>query len=71
MRIVISKEGKGFVADPVDKPGMPRVGRGPTMEAALGDFLVGYADVLGVTIEVAGAARKSEQARHKRAERQR
>ena len=67
MRIVISRHGDLFVADPVDKPGMPRVGSGPTPEAALGDFLVGWAHVLGVTIEVDASAEKDEQARRGRA----
>lgn len=69
MKIKISKDrySSGFVADPVDEPGSPPVGRGTTITEALGDFLVHYQAELGVEIEVDESAVAAEQARREAA----
>lgn len=63
MKIRISKQGDSFVADPVDKPGMPAVGRGATIAEALGDFLIHYQKDLGLQIELDESAERAEAAR--------
>lgn len=55
MKIVIYKNGDEFTADP-DTPGQPPVGRGKTMEEALGNFLRAYQRELGVHITVHSSA---------------
>lgn len=52
MKVVIKREGDGFCLDPVDKPGSPYVGRGPTLVEAMGNFLSLYKDELGLKFEV-------------------
>ena len=59
----VSKDGSGFVADPIRRPGSPRVGRGNTLLEALGDFLIGYQTELGVVIEIAPTAQEAENER--------
>lgn len=66
MRVVIKKFGTSFEVDPVDLPGSPGVGRGPTMDAALGSFLRQYQQQLGVEIEVDSSAQQTEKARRYR-----
>jgi hypothetical protein len=56
MKVEVRKEGEGFVAGPVDLPGMPYVGRGATRLEALGAFLVQYQTELGIQIVIEGAA---------------
>lgn len=68
MKIQIRKEnGAIFVVDPVSKPGSPKIGRGVTMEGALGNFLIAYQEELGLEIEVHETALPAEMARRRRA----
>lgn len=52
MKIRVSPEGDGFVADPYEVPGIPYVGRGKTPLEALGQFFSLYRTELGVEIEI-------------------
>lgn len=71
LKVEIRKEGGGFVADPVQLPGSPNVGRGRTMMEAFGSFLQGHQERLGVEILIHPTAKASEQRRRQRAMRHR
>jgi len=63
MKIKITKGADGFVADPLEFPGSPPVGRGQTLGEALGDFLIFYRDRLGIEIEVDSSIDEPERQR--------
>lgn len=66
-RIVIDKEEDGrFVVDEPSRPGSPPVGRGRTMEEALGNWLITNQYGLDIVIDVTEAVEPTEQARRKR-----
>jgi hypothetical protein len=52
MKIRVSPEGDGFIADPYELSGSPCVGRGKTALEALGQFFSLYRDHFGIEIEV-------------------
>ena len=60
MKIQISKEGEGFVADPIEKPGSPMVGRGVSIEDALGNFLINHQNELGLELVLHPSAQPAE-----------
>lgn len=62
MKIEVKKEGDGYVADPIDLPGLPYVGRGKTRLEALGAFLVQYQTEFGVQIVIEGTTIVTDQA---------
>lgn len=68
MKIVMRKRvgSTTFEVDPIEKPGMPKVGRGRTMKEALGDFLINYQDELGIKLELDTSAQRTEQRRRQR-----
>jgi hypothetical protein len=66
MKIVIRERSKGWLEiDPVELPGSPSVGRGNTIEEALGNFLIAYQKELGLDSEVDESAKKAEKKRRK------
>jgi hypothetical protein len=66
MKIVIKSHGEGSIeVDPVELPGMPPVGRGKTIEEALGNFLIAYQKELGLEISVDASAKKAEKKRRR------
>lgn len=66
MKIVIKSHGPGSIeVDPVERSGSPYVGRGKTIEEALGNFLICYQKELGLEIEVDKSAQKAEKKRRK------
>jgi hypothetical protein len=66
MKIRISKTGDTFEVDPFELPGSPYVGRGRTMDAAMGDFMRLYQDRLDLKIEVHESAQPAEMRRRQR-----
>jgi hypothetical protein len=52
MKIRVSPEGDGYIADPYEVSGSPYVGRGKTAAEDLGNFFSLYRDHFGVEIEV-------------------
>lgn len=66
MKIVIRERSKGSLeVDPVELPGACAVGRGKTIEEALGNFLICYQKKLGLDIIVDESAQKAEKKRRK------
>jgi predicted RNase H-like HicB family nuclease len=66
MKIVIRERSKGWLeVDPVELPGACAVGRGNTIEEALGNFLIAYQKELGLDIEVDASAQKAENKRRR------
>jgi hypothetical protein len=66
MKIVIRSHGKNSIeVDPVEKPGACAVGRGKTIEEALGNFLICYQKELGLEITVDESAQKAENKRRR------
>lgn len=63
MRIGIKREYGEVVAEPVDLPGSPPVGRGANIKEALGDFLIHYQEQLGIKIEIDATAEQAERDR--------
>jgi hypothetical protein len=63
MKVKISKRGDRFEVDPVDVPGSAAIGKGNSIDEALGDFLRHYQAELGVQIEVDASAQEAEQQR--------
>lgn len=63
MKVLVRKRGDRFEADPVELPGSPPVGRGGSIEEALGKLLICYQHDLGVEIEVDDTAKADEQRR--------
>lgn len=60
MKVVIRERSKGWLeVDPVEFPGSPAVGRGSTIEEALGNFLICYQKELGLEITVDESAQKA------------
>lgn len=68
---MISYDGKEFTVDEPTSPGMPPVGRGPTIDSALGDWLRNYADSLGIHLHVDLSAMWAELERREAALRKR
>lgn len=64
--IEIRKGDNQFVVDPTNLPGCPILGRGRTLQEALGNFLIAYQKELGLTINVHESAQPAEQARRRR-----
>lgn len=60
MKVNVSEQYGEFIADPVDKSGMPTVGRGKTLLEALGAFLITYQSQLGVVVEIEETAAQAE-----------
>jgi hypothetical protein len=67
VKIVIKDHGCSIEVDPVELPGSPAVGRGRTIEEALGNFLIAYQDKLGLKIEIDESAKAAEILRRERA----
>jgi hypothetical protein len=66
MKVVIKSHGKGQIeVDPVELAGSPTVGRGKTIEEALGNFLISYQKELGLDITVDESAQKAENKRRR------
>ena len=66
MKIVIKSHGRGSIeVDPVELSGSPSVGRGKTIEEALGNFLIAYQKYLGLDIVVDESAQKAENKRRR------
>lgn len=59
------------MADPVNLPGSPPVGKGGSIAEALGDFMIHYQEELGIQIEVDATAQQAELERRKTAINQR
>jgi hypothetical protein len=67
MKVVLKKTGPhSFEADPVDRSGSPRVGRGRTLLEAYGNFLIQYQDELGLKLVVDSSAWDAENRRRKK-----
>jgi hypothetical protein len=62
-KIKVSKPFDEFIVDPVDLPGSPFIGRGESIDKALGDFLWNYAKELGIEIEIEQSAKDGERRR--------
>lgn len=60
MKICTKREYGEFIAEPVDLPGSPLVGKGANIKEALGDFLIHYQEQLGITIDVDATAEQAE-----------
>lgn len=67
IKIEIKKIGNRFCCDPTERPGSPKMGWGPTMDAALGDFLRVYQEELGIEITVHETAVPAETQRRRKA----
>lgn len=66
MNILLAKVHGCFEVRPdPEPPGMYKVGRGITMESALGDFLRNYQEELGVKILVDPTAQEAERLRRR------
>jgi hypothetical protein len=65
-RLVISKEGDGFLVDDPSLLGSPPVGRGKSMDKALGVWLRNNQSRLGIFIDVDPSARAAEETRREK-----
>lgn len=64
MKLVIRSHGpESIEVDPIERPGACAVGRGKTIEEALGNFLICYQKELGLEITVDKTAKKAEKKR--------
>lgn len=64
--LTISKEREVFIVDDVTVPGSPPVGRGRTVNEALGEYLRNNQDRLGIKLVVHDSAMPTEMRRRKR-----
>lgn len=60
MRIVVKREFEEFVANPIDLPGSPPVGKGANIQEALGNFMIHYQEQLGIKIQIDETAEQAE-----------
>lgn len=65
-RLTVSKEGDHFLVDNPLECGTPPVGRGRTIKEAIGDWLHTNQSRLGLSFDVVGAARETEERRRHR-----
>lgn len=61
--VTVLYSGRAFSAEEMRNPGMPPVGRGTTIDAALGDWLRHYACEVGVILRIDESAEPFEMTR--------
>lgn len=64
--VTVLYSGRAFSAEEMRHPGMPPVGRGETIDAALGDWLRHYACEVGVILRIDESAEPFEMTRRLR-----
>lgn len=64
--VTVLYSGRAFSAEEMRHPGMPPVGRGETIDAALGDWLRHYACEVGVILRIDESAEPFEMTRRQR-----
>lgn len=62
-KLYVYKHGDTFVVDEQNAPGSPPVGRGPTLDAALGDWCRNHLYGTVFTVDVLPTAQEAEDAR--------
>jgi len=51
-KLTISMEGKKFLVDDLSRPGSPPVGKGRTINEAIGEYVVHNLEALGIELEI-------------------